>query len=140
MHNYIFMGPSVPSLKQEPLTTLLRHTEPHIFDCQVQIYSFKLYFIIQTQEEAAALRGGGLSVLLCATMRSLPSVHSSKDQTALCPKVNLVFSSSNQREYHIMAISVAGFGIRCLFDPLIRDPGWEKIQIRIRDEHPGSYF
>jgi hypothetical protein len=29
-------------------------------------------------------------------------------------------------------------GIRCLFDPWIRD-GY-KIRIRIRDEHPGSYF
>ncbi len=26
------------------------------------------------------------------------------------------------------------------FDPWIRDPGWVKIKIRIRDEHPGSYF
>jgi hypothetical protein len=27
------------------------------------------------------------------------------------------------------------------FDPWIRDPGWvKKIKIRIRDEHPGSYF
>jgi hypothetical protein len=29
-------------------------------------------------------------------------------------------------------------GIRCLFDPWIRDPGW--VNIRIRDEQPGSYF
>jgi hypothetical protein len=29
-----------------------------------------------------------------------------------------------------------GFGIRCLFDPWIRDPGWEKNQ----DPDPGSYF
>jgi hypothetical protein len=28
-----------------------------------------------------------------------------------------------------------------LFDPRIRDPGWEKVSIRIRDhEQPGSYF
>ncbi len=73
------------------------HTEPQIFDFQVQVYIFK-YFIIQTQKEAAALRGGGLSVLLCATMRSLPSLYSSKNQTTLCPKVILVISSSNQRE------------------------------------------
>jgi hypothetical protein len=31
-----------------------------------------------------------------------------------------------------------GSGIRCLFDPWIQDPGWEKIGIR--DEQPGSYF
>jgi hypothetical protein len=41
-------------------------------------------------------------------------------------------------------ISVAdpdpGSGIGCLFDPWIRDPGWEKVSIRIRDEQPGSYF
>jgi hypothetical protein len=30
--------------------------------------------------------------------------------------------------------------IRCLFDPWIRDPGWVKIKIRIREEHPGSQF
>ncbi len=29
-----------------------------------------------------------------------------------------------------------GSGIGCLFDPWIRDPGWEKVSIRIRD--PGS--
>jgi hypothetical protein len=33
-----------------------------------------------------------------------------------------------------------GSGIRCLFNPWIRDPGWEKVSIRIRDEQPGSYF
>jgi hypothetical protein len=33
-----------------------------------------------------------------------------------------------------------GSGIGCLFDPWIRDPGWEKVSIRIRDEQPGSYF
>ena len=33
-----------------------------------------------------------------------------------------------------------GSGIGCLFDPWIRDPGWEKVRIRIRDEQPGSYF
>ncbi len=32
-----------------------------------------------------------------------------------------------------------GSGIGCLFDPWIRDPGWEKVSIRIRDEQPGSY-
>jgi hypothetical protein len=26
-----------------------------------------------------------------------------------------------------------GSGIGCLFDPWIRDPGWEKVSIRIRD-------
>jgi hypothetical protein len=34
----------------------------------------------------------------------------------------------------------SGSGIRCLFDPWIRDPGWVKVRIRIRDEQPGSYF
>jgi hypothetical protein len=34
----------------------------------------------------------------------------------------------------------SGSGIGCLFDPWIRDPGWEKVSIRIRDEQPGSYF
>ncbi len=42
------------------------------------------------------------------------------------------------------SISVAdpdpGSGIGFLFDPWIRDPGWEKVIIRIRDEQPGSYF
>ncbi len=33
-----------------------------------------------------------------------------------------------------------GSGIGCLFDPWIRDPGWEKVSIRIRDEQLGSYF
>jgi hypothetical protein len=33
-----------------------------------------------------------------------------------------------------------GSGIRCLFEPWIRDPGWVKIRTRIRDEQPGSYF
>jgi hypothetical protein len=36
-----------------------------------------------------------------------------------------------------------GSGIRCLFDPWIRDPGWVKKSesgIRIRVEQPGSYF
>jgi hypothetical protein len=33
-----------------------------------------------------------------------------------------------------------GSGIRCLFDPWIRDPGWVEVSIRIRDEQPGSYF
>jgi hypothetical protein len=31
-------------------------------------------------------------------------------------------------------------GIRCLFDPCIRDPGWVKIKILFQDAHPGSYF
>jgi hypothetical protein len=30
--------------------------------------------------------------------------------------------------------------VRCLFDPWICDPEWVKIKIRIRDEHPGTYF
>jgi hypothetical protein len=34
----------------------------------------------------------------------------------------------------------SGSGIGCLFDPWIRDPGWEKVSIRIRDEQPRSYF
>jgi hypothetical protein len=34
----------------------------------------------------------------------------------------------------------SGSGIGCLFDTWIRDPGWEKVSIRIRDEQPGSYF
>jgi hypothetical protein len=34
----------------------------------------------------------------------------------------------------------SGSGIGCFFDPWIRDPGWEKVSIRIRDEQPGSYF
>jgi hypothetical protein len=33
-----------------------------------------------------------------------------------------------------------GSGIGYLFDPWIRDPGWKKVSIRIRDEQPGSYF
>jgi hypothetical protein len=41
-----------------------------------------------------------------------------------------------------MRTSVAdpGSGIGYLFDPWIRDPVWEKVSIRIRDEQPGSYF
>ncbi len=34
----------------------------------------------------------------------------------------------------------SGPGIRCLFNPWMRDPGWAKVNIRIRDEHFGSYF
>ncbi len=34
----------------------------------------------------------------------------------------------------------SGSGIWCLFYPWIRDPGREKIKIRIRDEHYGSYI
>jgi hypothetical protein len=34
----------------------------------------------------------------------------------------------------------SGSGIRCLFDPWIRDPGWVKVRIRIRDEQLESYF
>jgi hypothetical protein len=37
-------------------------------------------------------------------------------------------------------LQASGSGIGCLFDPRIRDPGWEKVSIRIRDEQPGSYF
>jgi hypothetical protein len=33
-----------------------------------------------------------------------------------------------------------GFGIRCLFDPGIRDGKKLQYRIRIRDEQPGSYF
>jgi hypothetical protein len=36
-----------------------------------------------------------------------------------------------------------GSRIRCLFDPWIRNPGWVKKiknRVRIRDEHPRSYF
>jgi hypothetical protein len=38
----------------------------------------------------------------------------------------------------VIFFSVAdpGSGIGCFFDPWIRDPGWEKVSIRIRD--PGS--
>ena len=36
-----------------------------------------------------------------------------------------------------LSVSVAdpdpGSGIGCFFDPWIRDPGWEKVGIRIRD-------
>ncbi len=45
-------------------------------------------------------------------------------------------------KYRIPPTSVGdpdpGSGIGCLFDPWIRDPGWEKVSIRIRDEQPGS--
>jgi hypothetical protein len=34
----------------------------------------------------------------------------------------------------------SGSGIRCPFDPWIRNPGWVKVRIWIRDEQPGSYF
>jgi hypothetical protein len=34
----------------------------------------------------------------------------------------------------------SGSGIGCLFDPWIRDPGWEKVSIRIQDQQPGSDF
>ncbi len=40
----------------------------------------------------------------------------------------------------ISKLQCCGSGIGCLFDPWIRDPGWEKVSIRIRDEQPGSYF
>jgi hypothetical protein len=38
------------------------------------------------------------------------------------------------------SVADLGSGIGCLFDPWIRDPEWEKVSIRIRDEQPGSYF
>jgi hypothetical protein len=34
----------------------------------------------------------------------------------------------------------SGSGILCLLDLWIRDRGWGKIKIRIRDEHLGLYF
>jgi hypothetical protein len=34
----------------------------------------------------------------------------------------------------------SGSGIRFLLDHWIRDPGWVKYRIRIRDGQPGSYF
>jgi hypothetical protein len=52
----------------------------------------------------------------------------------------------------VLRINDPGSKIGCLFDPWIRDPGWEKVIIRIRDgrksasgsgirdEQPGSYF
>jgi hypothetical protein len=49
-------------------------------------------------------------------------------------------------KYCQLPVSVAdpdpGSGIGCLFDPWIRDPGWEKVSIGsgIRDEQPGSYL
>ncbi len=42
----------------------------------------------------------------------------------------------SQYVYGSVADPDPGSGIRCLFDPWIRDPGWEKVSIRIRD--PGS--
>jgi len=38
------------------------------------------------------------------------------------------------------SVADPGSRIGCLFDPWIRDPGREKVSIRIRDEQPGSYF
>ncbi len=32
------------------------------------------------------------------------------------------------------------FEIFMIDDPWVRDPGWEKVSIRIQDEQPGSYF
>ncbi len=45
-----------------------------------------------------------------------------------------------KRIYFSVADPDPGSGIRCLFAPWIRDSGWVKIEIRICDEHPGSYF
>jgi hypothetical protein len=36
-------------------------------------------------------------------------------------------------DYTSVADPDPGSGIGCLFDPWIRDPGWEKVIIRIRD-------
>jgi hypothetical protein len=40
----------------------------------------------------------------------------------------------------LTSVADPGSGIGYLFDPWIRDPGWKKDSIRIRDEQPGSYF
>jgi hypothetical protein len=39
-------------------------------------------------------------------------------------------------QYH--SVTDPGSGIRCLFDPRIRDPGWKKCGSGIRDKHSGS--
>jgi hypothetical protein len=38
----------------------------------------------------------------------------------------------------ITSVADPGSGIRCLFDPWIRDPGWVKSGSGIRDKNPGS--
>ncbi len=47
----------------------------------------------------------------------------------------LLLTILNRRNIGTMQSSVAdpGSGIGCLFDPWIRDPGWEKVSMRIRD-------
>jgi hypothetical protein len=50
----------------------------------------------------------------------------------LCPE--------SAEEVLVIFKQCSGSGIRCFVDPWIRDPGWVKIKIRIRDEHLGSYF
>jgi hypothetical protein len=49
-------------------------------------------------------------------------------------------NKNRQKTLDFTSVADPGSGIGCLFDPWIRDPGWEKVGIRIRDKQPGSYF
>jgi hypothetical protein len=58
-----------------------------------------------------------------------------------CESACRVFESVEAERLLIEAVRVnsvadPGSGIGCFFDPWIRDPGWEKVSIRIQD--PGS--
>ncbi len=41
---------------------------------------------------------------------------------------------------HSFGVADPDPGLGAIFDPWIRDPGWEKVSIRVRDEQPVSYF
>jgi len=42
-------------------------------------------------------------------------------------------NSKKKRNLENFSVADPGSGIGCLFDPWIRDPGWEKVSILIRD-------
>jgi hypothetical protein len=67
----------------------------------------------------------------------LPVKYFSKNSTA----------ESESSTTSTVAVPDRGSGIRYLFDPWIRDPGWVKTKVRIRiregildEKKPGSYF
>ncbi len=55
---------------------------------------------------------------------------------------NIPRRTHNMVKYAVLWIRNTEYGIRCFFDPRIRDPdpGWKKVLIRIRDEHPRLFF
>jgi hypothetical protein len=61
-------------------------------------------------------------------------------KTSMSPISKETIHGSGQIRIRNTVMQCCESGIRCLFDPWIRDPGWIKIQDPIRNEHPESYF